>query len=183
MLETSALFIRDRHCHRVFVLAATIGGAITIPINARAIKISCIIFILILRPAVLPVLKSGGYALGWPSYSASRLKTPPRRLPPCLSSLVSMHLENDSAICLLVHHRQDERNLEIPRKPAASATVLYLLRLQRLTKDFYIRIQINSFLSRTSVTWRTNAACSCSLHLYRTALRFCARHFAPSQAR
>ncbi len=118
-----------------WVLVATIAGAITIPIKASAIKKSCIRSSLGLRSSLLQRQIAQASAVRWPSLEGE---------PPHATAQAALNLENRSAADLPMNHRQDERSLEIPQKPAEGASVLYCLPLWRVTKDNATQIYGNS---------------------------------------
>ena len=103
----AAHLVLDSSVTSVVQRAATMAGAMTIPIKARAIKKSCMIEVSIRHRAVLQPRPAKA--------SASLLPPDEEETPQRESPRLKPKPENSSAADLPMHHRQDERNLEIPR--------------------------------------------------------------------
>jgi len=139
-------FDLDSSVTSVEQFAATMAGAMTIPIKARAIKKSCMIYVpnrrsaeLGNRPAKAPLARSPTSGRGNTATRESKAQT--RAVPQftcpfrCLAGCLFL-MKKPLGVCgpgycncgpaemptnrfatdLPLHHRRDERNLEIPRK-------------------------------------------------------------------
>ncbi len=155
-------------------LVATIAGAMTIPIKARAIKRSCIGILLVRRPGLSSSCST--------TIPRARIGFLFKKKPIPQGRTVVLRPQKGFVAVLQMNHRRDKRKLEIARKPCRVTQRCYCVmvveRGESRSKDhgnaFYVSVK------------RCNAQGFRPMNrsrVYRADLRFCDRHFRPSHAK